>query len=112
MESRWNGPAANAMCCADVSTVSENRKMVLLELLGWATYAESARISRVNETEYLFYEITTAYNNGWYRVACIILILKYNTFFKIARYDKLKFPCGFFPQVIETRNPTSCRIRR
>lgn len=38
IEWTWKGPAANATCCTDVKMVCEKRKMVLLELLGWATY--------------------------------------------------------------------------
>jgi len=34
----WNGPAENAICWADVGTRRLNKKMVLLELLGCATY--------------------------------------------------------------------------
>ena len=34
----WNGPAAIAMCCADVGTGCEKTKMTLFELWGWATW--------------------------------------------------------------------------
>ena len=40
MERRWNGPAAKAICWTEVRKAWANKKIVLFELFGWATYVK------------------------------------------------------------------------
>jgi hypothetical protein len=110
MEYRWKGPAANAMCCTEVRTAWENRKMVLCELYGWATCGELMPIRVRGEMTHLLNQLSTAHDQRW---ACISrLVLLHRNLFKISRDDKLKLPSTLFPEIVDTRNPTSCSVGR
>lgn len=112
----WKGPAAHAICCADVKVAWENKNIVLPELCGWDIYDALVSTSlRSSIVAHLFHKLSTTDDNCGVVTLLGLFVVHVKVFvrlFQMPWNNKLEFPCTLLPQIIETWNPTSSGIRR